>query len=121
MYSSRTGATSSRWMDHLRATGVRIALDDFGTGYSALSYLRRFPLDVLKIDRSFVRDLRLDPDDTAISTAIIDMAHSMDLQVVAEGVETPEQLTALRGIGCDAAQGFYFAHPTRAADIQHRV
>ncbi|MCP3974124.1 MAG: GGDEF domain-containing protein [bacterium] len=108
-------------MRDLRDLGVKIAVDDFGTGYSALSYLKRFPIDVLKIDRTFIREIHGDDGDEAISTAIISMAHSMALQVVAEGVETPEQLQILRSIGCDTAQGFYFAHPARPAEIQHRT
>ncbi len=108
-------------MKDLSDLGVKIALDDFGTGYSALSYLKRFPIDVLKIDKAFISEIHGDDGDEAISTAIISMAHSMELQVVAEGVETPEQLQILRSLGCDAAQGFYFAHPARPAEIQHRT
>lgn len=108
-------------MHDLSRIGVKIAVDDFGTGYSALSYLQRFPIDVLKIDRTFIRGIHGDNGDHAISTAIVSMAHSMELQVVAEGVETPEQLQVLRDIGCDTAQGFYFAHPARPATIQHRT
>jgi EAL domain-containing protein (putative c-di-GMP-specific phosphodiesterase class I) len=108
-------------MQGLRGLGVKIAVDDFGTGYSALSYLQRFPIDVLKIDRAFIRDLQRNDGDEAISTAIISMAHSMALKVVAEGVETPEQLNVLRSLGCDAAQGYYFAHPAPPAEIEHRT
>jgi len=108
-------------MRDLSDLGVKLAVDDFGTGFSALSYLQRFPIDVLKIDRTFIRDLQRNDGDEAISTAIISMAHSMALKVVAEGVETPEQLSVLRTLGCDAAQGFYFAHPARPAEIEHRT
>jgi len=108
-------------MNALRDLGVKIALDDFGTGYSALGYLKRFPIDVLKIDRTFIREIDDEGDDEAISTAIISLAHSLALQVVAEGVETPEQLGVLRDLGCDAAQGFYFAHPAPATEIIHRA
>lgn len=95
----------------LRGLGVRISVDDFGTGYSALSYLKRFPIDTLKIDQSFIRELSRNSDDTAISTAIISLAHSLDLDVVAEGIETDEQLWILQELGCDIGQGYLFARP----------
>jgi EAL domain-containing protein (putative c-di-GMP-specific phosphodiesterase class I) len=89
----------------LRAMGLRLSIDDFGTGYSSLSYLKHFPVDTLKIDRCFVRDLTTVPDDAAITSAIIAMAHALDLRVVAEGVESEEHLTFLRSQGCDEVQG----------------
>jgi len=95
----------------LRDRGVKIAIDDFGTGYSSLSYLRKFPVDVLKIDRSFVRQISNTGDDTVIVTAVIGMAHNLGLRVVAEGVETLEELEFLRAHQCDEAQGFYFSRP----------
>jgi diguanylate cyclase (GGDEF)-like protein len=95
----------------LRALGVRVAIDDFGVGYSSLSYLRRFQVDALKIDRSFIGGLGTHRDDSAIVAATIGLAHALDLSVTAEGVETREQVEHLRRLGCDAAQGFYFARP----------
>jgi diguanylate cyclase (GGDEF)-like protein/PAS domain S-box-containing protein len=97
----------------LRSRGVQIAVDDFGTGYSSLSYLRKFPINALKIDQSFVRQITSTPDDTTIVTAVISMGRSLKLRVVAEGVETHEELTFLRARLCDEAQGYYFSRPVR--------
>ncbi len=95
----------------LRAKGVQIAVDDFGTGYSSLSYLRKFPIDALKIDQSFVRQITSAPDDTTIVTAVIGMGRSLDLRVVAEGVESLHELNFLRAHSCEEAQGYYFSRP----------
>ena len=98
----------------LREYGLRLMLDDFGTGYSSLAYLKRFPLDVLKIDRSFVAGLGRDEEDSAIVAAIVQMAQTLGLTVIAEGVERPEQLERLRELGCDRAQGRLIAAPMPA-------
>ena len=104
-------------LDVLRAAGARIAIDDFGTGYSSLTYLKRFPIDVIKIDGSFVRDVTTDADDAAIVLAIIGMAHQLGLRVVAEGVETVDQMSFLSAHGCDEIQGHVFWKPMDATKI----
>jgi diguanylate cyclase (GGDEF)-like protein/PAS domain S-box-containing protein len=102
----------------LKALGARLAIDDFGTGYSSLSYLKRFPIDVLKVDRAFVAGLNADDSDTAIIAGILAMARGLRVDVVAEGVETADQLRALRVLGCPFAQGYHFARPLSAADFE---
>ena len=119
--------TESTLMDHagetvttlrrLKEMGAHISIDDFGTGYSSLMYLKTFPIDTIKIDRSFVKDMTTDPDDKAITQAIISMAHSLKLEVVAEGVETKEQLGVLKSQSCDIMQGYLYSKPIPPDDI----
>ena len=104
-------------LSRVRATGVKVWLDDFGTGFSGLSHLRRVPVDGVKIDRSFVTDLLRDPDDLALTTSIIAMAHSLGITVVAEGIETEGQYAVLRERGCDQGQGFWLGRPMLAQEI----
>ncbi len=101
-------------LHRLHNLGVRLSIDDFGTGYSSLSYLKRFPVDIIKIDRSFVRDVPHDADDASIVTGIIALAHSLRLEVVAEGVETESQLRFLKEQSCDLLQGYYLSQPVPA-------
>lgn len=98
-------------LKEVRELGVRIAIDDFGTGFSSLGHLRRFPVDLIKVDRSFIHGVEHDPKDAAITANLASLAHALGLQAIAEGVESHEQLTSVRELGCDLAQGFLFAHP----------
>jgi predicted signal transduction protein with EAL and GGDEF domain len=108
---------SEETLGRLKTLGVKLVVDDFGTGYSSLSYLRRFPVDVLKVDQSFVDGLGHDTGDSAIVTAVVTLAHTLGLHAVAEGVETTDQLSELRRLDCDTAQGFYFARPANGYDV----
>jgi diguanylate cyclase len=105
-------------LEQLSRIGIVVAIDDFGTGYSCMSYLQRFPIDELKIDRSFIRDLDFNPNDVSIVRAIISLAHELGLKVVAEGVETAEQLAVLHRMGCDQYQGFFHCAAVAPADIE---
>jgi diguanylate cyclase len=111
-------ASSARTLTALKTLGVEIAVDDFGTGYSSLEYLRHFPIDCVKIDRSFVRGLPDSPEDVAIVGAVIELGHALHLSVTAEGVENTQQLGNLRSAGCDTAQGFLFSRPERPEVIE---
>jgi len=110
-------AAAQTWIEQLRADGIRIYLDDFGTGYSSLSYLKRFALDTVKIDKSFIRDMSADNSDRALVDAIVTMAGSLGLRVIAEGVENPAQLAILRQIGCGYGQGYLFSRPVKGEDF----
>ncbi len=102
----------------VRALGVQVAIDDFGTGYSSLSYLRRLPINQIKLDRSFIEELTLDGQDAAIVQSIIHLAHQLDLEVVAEGVETVSQASLLYQQGCDLLQGFFYAKPAPLTELK---
>jgi EAL domain-containing protein (putative c-di-GMP-specific phosphodiesterase class I) len=108
-------------LQELTEMGLRLVIDDFGTGYSSLSYLRHFPVTKLKIDRSFIRDVAVNPDDAAITTAIINMSKSLNLKVIAEGVENEAQLSFLREHQCDEFQGYYFSRPLKSFDVAAKL
>jgi EAL domain-containing protein (putative c-di-GMP-specific phosphodiesterase class I) len=103
--------SAAKLLTEIRKLGVTIAIDDFGTGYSSLSYLKRLPIDTVKLDRSFVNGATTDPDDAALVMAIVTLAHNLRLRVVAEGIETAEQLAFLRLLSCDEGQGYLFSKP----------
>jgi EAL domain-containing protein (putative c-di-GMP-specific phosphodiesterase class I) len=108
-------------LSELQAMGVKVAIDDFGTGYSSLSYLKHFPVNTLKIDRCFIQDVTTDRHDAAISLAIIDLAHSLSLEVIAEGVETLEQIQFLKENDCNQIQGYFFSPPLPATEFEKIV
>jgi EAL domain-containing protein (putative c-di-GMP-specific phosphodiesterase class I) len=110
----RHAETTAFALRQLKAIGVRLAVDDFGTGYSSLSYLTRFPIDTLKLDQSFVRNVIANSDDATVVHAVITMGKSLRHRVIAEGVESPEQLAFLQAHGCDEGQGYYFCRPLEA-------
>ncbi len=105
-------------LDVIKSLGFSLSIDDFGTGYSSLSYLQRLPVDVLKVDQSFVRDIEHNPNSSAIAKAIISMAHSLNLKVVAEGVETKAQLEFFKENRCELIQGYYFSKPLAKDDAR---
>jgi len=108
-------------LDKLHRTGVKVWLDDFGTGFSGLSHLRQVPVDGVKIDKSFVADMQRDPDDLALTTAIIAMAHALGITVVAEGIEQEVQFDLLCQRGCDLGQGYWLIHPVSATDVVEMI
>src|SRR5947208_13537586 len=111
-------SAAAKMLQQMKSLGIRLAIDDFGTGYSSLSYLHRFPLDTLKIDRSFISSMGYDGEGMEIARTILPMANNLRLDVVAEGVETQEQLVFLKEVDCKYAQGFYFSRPIPAEDAQ---
>lgn len=108
-------------LDSLKKLGLSLAMDDFGTGYSSFSYLKKFPIDVIKIDRSFIRDIPDDEDDMEITSAVIAMAHNLKLKVVAEGIETAAQLAFLRRHRCDVGQGYLFDRPIPGEELIEKL
>ncbi len=111
------GSEAKRTLNDLKALGIKLSIDDFGTGYSSLNRLKQFPVDRLKIDQSFVRDITTDWDDAAINSAVIQIGHSLNIKVIAEGVETKAQYEFLVDQGCNEAQGFLFSRPLDTEDF----
>ena len=123
-YEPQQQANTERTMvilGSLKKLGVQVSIDDFGTGYSSLAYLRRFPINKLKIDIAFIRDITTNPDDATIALTIIRMAHALNLQVIAEGVESAAQLAYLRHHHCDQMQGYYFSRPLAVPELERML
>jgi EAL domain-containing protein (putative c-di-GMP-specific phosphodiesterase class I) len=108
-------------LERFKSLGVRLSIDDFGTGYSSLSYLKRFPIDTLKVDKSFVKDIANGQQERAVAKSVIELAHALELTAIAEGVEQVGQVEELQCLGCDFAQGYYFAPPTDPEEIDLAV
>ena len=108
-------------LQRLKELGVIISVDDFGTGYSSLNYLKSFPIDILKIDQSFVREIQINEKDAAITKTIIHLAHNLGMEVIAEGVEEKDQVQFLVSVECQKAQGYYFSRPVTAEEIEQKV
>jgi EAL domain-containing protein (putative c-di-GMP-specific phosphodiesterase class I) len=117
VFLGRNADRVARALNRLSGAGFTIALDDFGTGYASLSHLKQFPIDVIKVDRQFVRDLETDPDDAAIVRTVLNLAYSLGIRTVAEGVETQQQLDYLRAGGCHVGQGYHFGAAAPAQDV----
>ncbi len=115
----RDASAASAQLEELRAQGVRIAIDDFGTGYASLSNLQRVPVDILKVDRSFVAALNDGGQSSELSNAVLGVGRALALEVVAEGVEKPSQLLALEEMGCAMAQGYLMGYPAPASEVEH--
>jgi EAL domain-containing protein (putative c-di-GMP-specific phosphodiesterase class I) len=108
-------------LNGLKSLGIQISIDDFGTGFSSLNHLRRFPVNELKIDKSFISDIHIDPKCTSVIKAINNLSKSLDLRIVAEGVETKEQYTFLKKNGCDEIQGYFISHPLPMEELKNKV
>jgi EAL domain-containing protein (putative c-di-GMP-specific phosphodiesterase class I) len=113
--------TATEMLKKLRALGIKLSIDDFGTGYSSLSYLHRFPIDTLKVDRSFVVNMSEDGENVEIVRTIVSLAQNLGMNVIAEGVETKEQLAALRKLGCENGQGYFFSKPVNATAAENLI
>ena len=113
--------TAGKILDDIKMTGVQISIDHFGTGYTAISYLKKFPINTIKIDQSFIKGIPNNPNDIAITSAFIGLAHHLGIQVVAEGVETAEQVQFLTAQQCDLVQGYFLSHPVNSHKISSQL